>query len=181
MLRLWRTLSPLPGGKWIFARLLGFIVPYTGSVHPRVEELRPGYARVSMRDRRAVRNHLHSIHAIALANIAEVTSGLAMITGLPKDARSIVTAFDIEYLKKARGTLVAECSASPVDSSAESELLVESVVRDSEGDVVARATSRWLVGPRQDLAQQSKSASKSVSGVGGRAAANAATNRSDGR
>jgi acyl-coenzyme A thioesterase PaaI-like protein len=163
MLRLWRTLSPLPGGKWIFARLLGFMVPYSGSVHPLVQELRPGYARVSMRDRRAVRNHLHSIHAIALANIAEVTSGLAMVTGLPKDARSIVTAFDIEYLKKARGPLVAECSTSPVDSSGERELLVESVVRDSAGDVVARATARWLVGPRPAAAEAAVPASESAS------------------
>lgn len=150
LLRLWRTLSPLPAGKWIFSRLLGFTVPYTGSVRPRVEELRPGYARVSMRDRRAVRNHLHSIHAIALANLAEVTSGLAMIVGLPDDSRSIVTGFAVEYLKKARGPLRAECSTTPVDASVEREHAIESVVRDSAGDVVVKATARWLVGPRED-------------------------------
>jgi len=142
--------SPFPGGKWVFGRLLGFSVPYTGSVRPRVEELRAGYARVSMRDRRAVRNHLRSIHAMALANLAEVTSGLAMLVGLPDDSRAIVTGFSIQYLKKARGPLVAECSAPSVDASAESEHSIESVVRDSAGDVVARATARWLVGPLED-------------------------------
>jgi acyl-coenzyme A thioesterase PaaI-like protein len=153
LLRLWRTLSPLPTGKWLFSRLLGFTVPYTGSVRPHVEELRPGYARVSMRDRRGVRNHLHSIHAIALANLAEVTSGLAMIVGLPDDSRSIVTGFSIEYLKKARGPLSAECSVHPVDAATEREHSIQSVVRDSAGDVVARATARWLVGPREDHSQ----------------------------
>lgn len=150
MLRLWRALSPLPAGKWIFSRLLGRSVPYTGSVRPRVEELRPGYARISMRDRRAVRNHLDSIHAIALANLAEVTSGLAMIVGQPDDSRSIVTGFSIEYFKKARGPLAAECAAATVDASVEREHLIESVVRDSAGDVVAKATARWRVGPRGD-------------------------------
>lgn len=147
LLSLWRRLSPVPGGKWLFSRLLGFTVPYSGSVRPHVDELRPGYARVSMRDRRAVRNHLHSVHAIALMNLAEVTSGLAMVVGLPADARSIVTALSIEYLKKARGPLSAKCTAPPIDSTVEAEHRIESVVRDAGGDVVARATARWLVGP----------------------------------
>ena len=162
MLRLWRTVSPLPAGKWLFSRLLGFKVPYTGSVRPQVVELRPGYARVSMRDRRAVRNHLHSIHAIALANLAEVTSGLAMVVGLPEGARSIVTGFSIQYLKKARGPLTAECSTPIVDASVEGEHQIESVIRDAAGDVVARATAQWLVGPREDRGAPPEQSAASV-------------------
>jgi acyl-coenzyme A thioesterase PaaI-like protein len=144
----WDRTQSLPGGARLFSALLGRMVPYTGTISPRVEELREGYARVSMRDRRRLRNHLNSLHAVAVMNLAEVTSGLALSYALPADARAILTGLSIEYLKKARGRLTAESALQQPDTSERREYEFESVVRDSEGDVVARAQARWLVGPR---------------------------------
>jgi len=149
LLATWRRLSRWPGGRWLFAVMLGRRARYTGSISPRVEELRPGYARVAMRDRPAVRNHLRSVHAIALMNLAEVTSGLAMMSGLPADGRAIITALSIEYRKKARGRLVAESTVEPPDTSERREVLLDAIVRDAAGDVVASATATWLVGPKR--------------------------------
>jgi len=122
------------------------MVPYTGALGARVEELEPGHARVTLRDRRGVRNHLGSVHAVALANLAEVTSGLAMLTSLPENARGIVVHIGIEYLKKARGTLTAECfCAAP--SGIEETVMVTANVMNAAGEVVARAHVQWLIRP----------------------------------
>ncbi len=141
-------LSPLPFGRFLFSLLLGRLVPYTGSIRPRVEALRPGHATIVLRDRRRVRNHLRSVHAVALANLAELSTGLALTYALPPDARSILKGLCVEYHRKARGTLTATCDGPVPESSEEREYELESTIRDAAGEVVATARARWRVGPR---------------------------------
>jgi acyl-coenzyme A thioesterase PaaI-like protein len=148
MNRWWKRLRGVPGGKRLFSLLIGRMAPYTGTVGARIDELEPGYARWTLRDRRKIRNHLNSIHAVALVNFAEVTSGTAMTMALPPNVRGIVTGLSIEYLKKARGTLTAECRCTVPTVTGDTNLDVHTVIRDTSGDTVARATVTWRLSPR---------------------------------
>lgn len=144
----WQRLAPLPGGKWLFSKLVGWAAPYTGSIGARVESLEPGHVRISLRDRRAVRQHLGSVHAVALVNLAEVTSGLAMLGAAGPGVRGIVTGLRIEYHKKARGLLLAESFATPPVVTEPTDAEVTATISDAEGDVVAVATVTWRLAPR---------------------------------
>ncbi|HEX5729229.1 DUF4442 domain-containing protein [Microbacterium sp.] len=149
LLQLWTRLRPLPGGTWLFSRIFGRRVPYSGSVRSHIRVLAPGHAEVDIPDRRRNRQHLGSIHAIALLNVAEQASGLALLTDLPDGIRGIVIEISMQYFKKARGTIraVSDATAPPVTGDVEFDVTADCL--DLHGDLVARATVRWRLGTQR--------------------------------
>jgi acyl-coenzyme A thioesterase PaaI-like protein len=147
LLPLWGYLKNVPGGGAIMGRLVGNMAPYTGTIRPEVLELSQGFAKVRMADRRAVRNHLNSVHAIALMNLGEMSTGLAMTTSMPADARGIITHLGMDYFKKSRGPITCECTVPEVSSTERREYDVGAELKNEAGEVVAKITARWMVGP----------------------------------
>ena len=146
--RWWGWSSRLPGGRWLFTRLLFTLVPYSGTAGARIESLAPGRVELILPDRRRIRNHLGSIHAIALTNVAELASGLSLITCLDTQVRAIVVGLEMDFLKKARGSLRIEGTASPPDVDVDStiEYVARASIRDGSGETVARGRVRWRLG-----------------------------------
>ncbi len=151
MLSLWGRLGTSPAGRWLYSRLVGWYIPYTGSIGCVIERLEPGHAIVRLPYRRKIRNHLNSVHAIALANLAEFSTGLAVLSGMPSGQNGILVGIDVSYEKKARGVITAECRTELPDYSSSNaeriEVPVETVIRDGAGEVTTRAVARWLIGP----------------------------------
>jgi acyl-coenzyme A thioesterase PaaI-like protein len=146
LLKLWEKTSRFPGGKSAFSRMVGLAVPYTGTIGANVLTLNPGDVSIALTDRRRVRNHLQSVHAMALANLGEFASGLALNSALTESQRSILVAFEIQYLKKARGTLTARSSFSPPANVMEYDAKVIAEILNTQNELVAKITAHWKVG-----------------------------------
>ncbi|MFC4822039.1 hotdog fold domain-containing protein [Dokdonella ginsengisoli] len=145
-LRLFRRLGGSPSGRWLFSKLICRRAPYFASIAPRIELLEPGRCIVQIRDRRAVRNHIGTVHAIALCNMAELAGGLATDATIPDAMRWIPKGMSVRYLAKARGTMTATATvASIADAAVAQELQAHVEVRDLGNTVVFEADiAMWV-------------------------------------
>lgn len=146
---MWRRLEGVPFGKAIFSRIICWKAPYFGSIRPRFEEVRPGYSRVSMGKRRAVTNHIGTVHAIAMCNLAELAAGTMTEITIPASMRWLPKGMAVEYLKKADADVEAHASAGEIAEGAGREVPVTVEVKDRAGEVVCRAVITMWVSPRR--------------------------------
>ena len=126
------------------------MVPYSGTLGATVIRFDPGDVQVVLKDRRSVRNHLRSVHAIALANLGELSTGLAVLGALPATVRGILVGIDVRYTKKARGTLTADARCEIPNVVDPTDYSVQASIRDEQGDEVAVVTALWRLGPAPD-------------------------------
>ena len=149
LLQTWQKLKHNALGRWLFKRVIASNIPYTGSIKADVQVLQPSHCEVLMKFRKSNTNHLNSVHALALSNLGEFTSGLAMMTGLPASIRGIVTNINTEYLKKARGHLLAKADVEiPVITQPKTEHHIQAHIYDQDNDLVTTVTVRWLLSPK---------------------------------
>jgi len=149
-LNLWQRLASVPAGKWLFSRLVCFKAPYFASIRPRFQVLRPGNSVVTIRKRRSVTNHIGTVHAIAICNLAEIAAGTMTEVTVPGDYRWIPKGMTVEYLRKAETDLTAVAEISPVPTfEGTFELPVNVVVTDTGNQVVFRAVINMWVSPRK--------------------------------
>jgi len=145
----WRRLESKPLGKALFSRIVCFKAPYFGTISPRFEELRPGHARVSMRKRRKVTNHIGTVHAIAMCNLAELAAGTMTEVSIPASMRWLPKGMTVEYLKKASGGIQAVATLPEVAEGAGRDVPATVEMKDDAGELVCRATITMWVSPRK--------------------------------
>jgi acyl-coenzyme A thioesterase PaaI-like protein len=151
VLQLYNRITRWPAGHWLFSRAICFKAPYFATIAPRIEVLEASRCVASLRHRRKVTNHLGTVHAIALCNLAELTAGLMTDASLPSSMRWIPKGMTVEYLRKASGTMRATATpAQPIVEAATGyEVPVDVVVIDPMGEAVFRARITMWLSPRR--------------------------------
>ena len=98
MLNTYKRLSSLPGGGRLFGVRLGRVARYSATLHPEFADLQPGRSEIHIKKRKALTNHIGTMHAAAIANLCELTGASASAVSVPNDRRWIPNGLEIRYL-----------------------------------------------------------------------------------
>jgi acyl-coenzyme A thioesterase PaaI-like protein len=149
-LRAWIRMQGSAFGRWLFARTVSKRAPYFGTIKPKFLDLQPRLCRVSMKKRRAVENHIHTVHALAMGNLCELAAGMCTEVTIPVNMRWIPRGMTIEYLAKAETDVTATARLDKTEWAGAENIGVPVSVHDLNGKEVVRAVISMYVSPRKE-------------------------------
>lgn len=145
VLKLYNRLARVPGGRRVFS--IGFArrAPYFRSIRPRFVHVTPNYAALVLRNRRAVHNHIGTVHAIAVCNGLEAAMGALAEATIPDGKRWLPKGMEVAYLAKATSDLTCVAETDPADWEGGPGVPVRVHARREDGTVVVEGTIKLWV------------------------------------
>lgn len=150
--RVYQALERLPEAARVrsFTLVFGRAVKYFHTSGLVFESISPERSVVRVKNRRRVQNHIGSVHAVAMALIAESASGALVALNLPADAVPVIKRLEVDYTKRAQGDMRAEASLTQhqiaqMRQQPRGEVDVKLRITDASGQepVVARMLWAW--------------------------------------
>ncbi|MBV1872917.1 MAG: DUF4442 domain-containing protein [Gammaproteobacteria bacterium] len=139
-----------PGMKFFVWLGISIGAPYSANIRPRILHFSEGHLEIRIKKRWALTNHMRTVHAVAMANLIELTASGAVQASIPKTARWIPRGMNIQYLKKAKTDLRSVCKFEIPDWNTAQDFSVSVDLFDTNEDVVAKGEVVILIGPKSD-------------------------------
>ena len=111
---LYKKSSAIPlVGERLFSLAFAQKAPYFWSIRPRFTVIEPNHAELVIPKRRAVQNHIGTVHAIALCNGLEAAMGALAEATIPSNERWIPKGMDIRSTAKATSDITCIAETDP--------------------------------------------------------------------
>jgi len=111
---LYKKTSAIPlVGERLFSLAFAQKAPYFWSIRPRFTVVEPNHAELVIPKRRAVQNHLGTVHAIALCNGLEAAMGALAEATIPSHKRWIPKGMEVRYTAKATSDITCVAETDP--------------------------------------------------------------------
>jgi uncharacterized protein (TIGR00369 family) len=149
VLKLWNKHGQSGFARWLFSFMVCKKAPYFATIKPRFEVLEVGRAQVSMKKRRSVENHIGTVHAIAMCNLAEIAGGTLTEVSIPQSMRWLPKGMTVTYLKVAKSDVTAFATLPTVEEGSARDVPAHVDIKDEDGNIVCQADITMYVSPRK--------------------------------
>jgi len=139
VLKAYRAIGNNPAGRWTLSRAIALKAPFFTTINPVLTRLEPGRVEATMKKRWLVTNHIGTVHAIAMCNLAEFVGGLCMEVSLRGDMRWIPVGMQVHYQKMAKTDLKGVSVLDDIAFTEPGDIVVPVSVTDADDVEVFRA------------------------------------------
>lgn len=132
----------------IISKIFGKVVPFVGTSGLLYEEITAERVVVSIKNQRKVQNHIHGVHAAAMALLAETATGFVVGMNLTDDKLPLIKSLKVSYYKRTQGDMRAVATLTPeeiayIQAEPKGEILVPVVVTDESGNEPIKCEMLW--------------------------------------
>lgn len=118
--------------------VFGRAVRFAGTASVKIEHLSEYESVLTLKNRKKVQNHIGSVHAAAMALLAESATGFLVGMSVPDSRVPVIKSMHVDYVKRASGDMkaVARLTEEQVElirTTEKGEVSVEITVTDSKG------------------------------------------------
>lgn len=136
LINLYERCLKLPFGRKVFSAMFARKAPYFKTIKPLITELKPNFCQLTFKKRKAVQNHIGTVHAIAVCNGMEMAMGALAEASIPKHLRWLPKGMNVQYLAKTDSDVTIEATSSEFTwQPGDQPISVEA--KRSDGTVVA--------------------------------------------
>ncbi|WP_296202909.1 DUF4442 domain-containing protein [Psychrobacter sp. UBA3962] len=164
-------LLPKSTQSFVLTKAFSKIVPYVGTTGIVYEEVSPNKLVVSLENKKAVQNHIGSVHAVAVTLLAETATGFVLAVNLPSDRILLVKSYEVNFyrpVKKGQIAAIATLSDEQrqyILDTPKGEMVIPCVIEDRNSDsdrapITVDMTWAWI--PKSELKQRREGKSKEI-------------------
>ena len=144
VMSLYNRVSRLPFGNKIFSKMVSRMAPYFATVKPIISELNVNRCVCLIKKRKAVHNHIQTVHVIAICNGLEMAMGVMAEASIPHHLRWIPKGMSVDYTAKAGSDITCVAEVKP-EQWVPGDMFVPVTAYDTDGVVVVQGTIKlWI-------------------------------------
>ena len=162
-------LLPKSTQSFVLTKAFSKLVPYVGTTGIVYEEVTPNKLVVSLENKKAVQNHIGSVHAVAVTLLAETATGFVLAMNLPSDRILLVKSYEVNFyrpVKKGQMAAIATLSDEQrqyILDTPKGEMVIPCVIEDRNSDsdrapITVEMTWAWI--PKSELKQRREGKTK---------------------